>query len=52
MNQAAQSNIDVTVGWTGFNPYRNSQLTNPEPWIKAGFSPELAENYLGAIKVP
>jgi multiple sugar transport system substrate-binding protein len=49
MNQAAQSNIDVTVGWTGYNAYRLSQLNNAEPWIKAGFSKELAENYLGAI---
>jgi multiple sugar transport system substrate-binding protein len=50
MNQAAQSNVDVTMGWTGYNPYRNSQLDNPDLWVKAGFSPELAENYLGAIK--
>ena len=50
MNQAAQSNVDVTMGWTGYNPYRNSQLDNVEPWIKAGFTKESAENYLGAIK--
>ena len=50
MNQAAQSNVDVTMGWTGYNPYRNSQLDNAEPWIKAGFTKESAENYLGAIK--
>lgn len=50
MNQAAQSNVDVTIGWTGYNPYRNSQLENIEPWIKAGFSKEFAKNYLGAIK--
>ncbi|MGF1623474.1 MAG: ABC transporter substrate-binding protein [Alphaproteobacteria bacterium] len=50
MNQAAQSNVDVTIGWTGYNPYRNSQLDNLDPWIEAGFSPEFAENYLGAIK--
>jgi multiple sugar transport system substrate-binding protein len=49
MNQAAQSNVDVTMGWTGYNAYRVSQLTNVEPWVKAGFSKELAENYLGAI---
>ena len=49
MNQAAQSNIDVTLGWTGYNPYRLSQLSNTDPWVKAGFSKELAENYLGAI---
>ena len=50
MNQAAQSNVDVTIGWTGYNPYRNSQLENTELWIEAGFTPEFAENYLGAIK--
>jgi multiple sugar transport system substrate-binding protein len=50
MNQAAQSNVDVTIGWTGYNPYRNSQLENLDPWVAAGFSPEFAENYLGAIK--
>jgi multiple sugar transport system substrate-binding protein len=50
LNQAAQSNVDVTIGWTGFNPYRNSQLNNVEPWVKAGFGKEAAENYLGAIK--
>ena len=50
MNQAEQSNIDVTMGWTGFNPYRNSQLEYTEAWVEAGFSQEAAENYLGAIK--
>ncbi len=50
MNQAAQSNVDVTIGWTGYNPYRNSQLDNTDNWVKAGFSQEFAENYLGAIK--
>ena len=50
MNQAAQSNVDVTMGWTGYNPYRNSQLDSTENWVKAGFSQAFAENYLGAIK--
>ncbi len=50
VNQAAQSNVDVTMGWTGYNPYRNSQLNDTSKWIDAGFSPEFAENYLGAIK--
>ena len=39
----------MTIGWTGYNAYRVSQLTNAEPWVKAGFSKEAAENYLGAI---
>ncbi len=50
MNQAAQSNVDVTMGWTGYNPYRNSQLDSTDNWVKAGFSKAFAENYLGAIK--
>ena len=37
-NQAAQSNIDVTMGWTGYNPYRISQFENVDPWVQAGFS--------------
>jgi multiple sugar transport system substrate-binding protein len=49
MNQAAQSNIDVTIGWTGYNAYRISQLKDTTPWVAAGFSKEAAENYLGAI---
>ncbi len=50
MNQAAQSNVDVTMGWTGYNPYRNSQLDDTAAWVEAGFSEESAQNYLGAIK--
>ncbi|MCY4179107.1 MAG: extracellular solute-binding protein [Litoreibacter sp.] len=50
MNQAAQSNVDVTMGWTGYNPYRNSQLEDTALWVEAGFSQESAENYLSAIK--
>lgn len=50
MNQAEQSNVDVTMGWTGYNPYRNSQLNSYDNWLAAGFSQEFAENYLGAIK--
>lgn len=49
MNQAAQSNVDVTLGWTGYNAYRTSQLTSIDGWVKAGFSPEAAKNYLDAI---
>ncbi|MGH6919304.1 MAG: ABC transporter substrate-binding protein [Geminicoccaceae bacterium] len=49
MNEPEQSNVDVTIGWTGYNPYRISQVENLEPWVKAGFSQEFAQNYLGAI---
>ncbi len=51
MGQPAQSNIDVTLGETGFNPYRFSQFEKVDPWIKAGMSPEAANSYLGAIGV-
>lgn len=50
MNQAEQSNVDVTMGWTGYNPYRNSQLDDTSLWVEAGFSEAFAANYLGAIK--
>ncbi|MFM8745533.1 MAG: ABC transporter substrate-binding protein [Aestuariivirga sp.] len=49
MNQPAQSNVDVTIGSTGYNPYRLSQLASTDLWVKAGMPKELAENYLGAI---
>jgi multiple sugar transport system substrate-binding protein len=50
MSQPAQSNVDVTLGKTGFNPYRTSQFLNRELWVKAGMSPAAAANYLGAIE--
>jgi multiple sugar transport system substrate-binding protein len=50
MSQPAQSGEDVTLGKTGYNPYRFSQLENQDAWIKAGFSADAAANYLGAIK--
>lgn len=49
MNQSAQSSVDVTIGETGYNPYRLSQLASTDLWVKAGMPQELAENYLGAI---
>jgi len=50
MAQPAQANVDVTIGRTGFNPYRISQLDNLQPWLDVGMSQAAAENYLGAIK--
>ena len=44
------SGQDVTLGKTGYNPYRTSQFTNQAPWLAAGLSQAAAENYLGAIK--
>ena len=49
MNQAAQSGVDVTIGATGYNPYRTSQLASTDLWVEAGMPQELADNYLGAI---
>ncbi|MEP0943880.1 MAG: extracellular solute-binding protein [Rhizobiaceae bacterium] len=49
MNQAAQSSVDVTIGATGYNPYRLSQLASPDLFVKAGMPQALAENYIGAI---
>src|SRR5262249_32562759 len=50
MSQPAQANVDVTIGATGFNPYRISQFTDKQPWLDAGFSEAAADNYLGAIQ--
>jgi multiple sugar transport system substrate-binding protein len=40
----------VTVGATGYNPYRTSQFLNRQAWVEAGMSPDAATNYLGAIE--
>lgn len=50
MSQPEQSNADVTVGITGFNPYRLSQFADTKLWEEAGMSKEAAEDYLGAIQ--
>jgi multiple sugar transport system substrate-binding protein len=50
MAQPAQANVDVTIGKTGFNPYRTSQFLNRDQWVKSGFSPAAASDYLGAIE--
>jgi len=50
MSQPAQANVDVTIGRTGFNPYRISQFENIDLWVKAGMSEAAAKNYLGAIE--
>jgi len=49
MTQPAQSNADVTVGGTGFNPYRMSQLGYSDLWKNAGMTEDEAKVYLGAI---
>ncbi|MEM6280664.1 MAG: extracellular solute-binding protein [Chloroflexota bacterium] len=49
MAQPAQANVDVTIGATGFNPYRTSQFEGTDTWVEAGFSEEGANEYLSAI---
>ncbi len=50
MSAPAQSDVDVTLGKTGFNPYRQSQFDNMAPWLAAGFSQAGAQDYINAIK--
>ncbi len=50
MSQSAQSSVDVTIGKTGFNPYRTSHFNNMGPWTASGMSEQAANDYLGAIK--
>jgi multiple sugar transport system substrate-binding protein len=50
MSAPAQSGVDVTLGKTGYNPYRTSQFSNTAPWLAAGLSQAATDNYLGAIK--
>ncbi len=50
MAQPAQANVDVTIGATGFNPYRISQFEDNTAWLAGGFSEESAAVYLGAIE--
>jgi multiple sugar transport system substrate-binding protein len=50
MSQPAQANADVTIGITGFNPYRTSQFESIDLWVKAGMSEAAARNYLAAIE--
>lgn len=46
----AQSSVDVTIGKTGFNPYRLVHFLNRDTWVKSGMSPAAATNYLDAIE--
>ena len=40
----------MTLGKTGFNPYRTSHFSSTAAWIKAGLSEAAAKNYLDAIQ--
>jgi multiple sugar transport system substrate-binding protein len=50
MSQPEQANVDVTIGETGFNPYRTSQFEDLDVWLEGGFSEQAARNYLTAIE--
>ena len=50
MSAPAQSSVDVTLGKTGFNPYRTSHFEDRAPWTAVGMSPAAQDQYLGAIK--
>jgi multiple sugar transport system substrate-binding protein len=50
MSAPAQSSIDVTLGKTGYNPFRMSEFTDTQTWIDSGMSPTAVTNYLGAIQ--
>jgi multiple sugar transport system substrate-binding protein len=50
VSQPAQSNVDVTIGATGFNPYRTSQFESLDAWTEHGFTEDAAKVYLGAIE--
>lgn len=49
VSQPAQSNVDVTIGATGFNPYRTTHMTYNDVWKDAGMSKFAGDLYLGAI---
>jgi multiple sugar transport system substrate-binding protein len=49
VTQPLQSNEDVTIGATGMNPYRTSQLVNQQSWLKQGMSENTLRFYLGSI---
>ncbi len=49
ISQPVRSNLDVTNGQSGLNPYRISQFSDSENWITAGMTSEEASTYLGAI---
>lgn len=50
ISQPAQSNVDVTIGASGYNPYRLSQFASTTPWVANGFSEAAATNYLSGIE--
>ena len=49
MSQPAQSDVDVTIGASGFNPYRTSHMAYGDVWKRSGMSKVAGDSYLGAI---
>lgn len=49
MSQPAQSRRDVTIGITGFNPYRRTHF-GLDVWLQSGMTRPMAESYIGAIR--
>lgn len=49
VSQPVRSNLDVTNGNSGLNPYRLSQFADSEQWLKAGMTDPEASTYLGGI---
>jgi multiple sugar transport system substrate-binding protein len=49
ISQPVRSNLDVTNGQSGLNPYRISQFSDSENWLTAGMTSEEARTYLGGI---
>ena len=43
MSAPAQSSVDVTLGKTGYNPYRTSHFSDLAPWQAAGLSEAAAD---------
>lgn len=50
MSSPTVSGKDVTIGATGFNPYRLSHFKRINIWTAGGFSQAGAKNYLSAIE--
>lgn len=49
ISQSVRSNLDVTKGDSGLNPYRLSQFADDQQWLKAGMTAPEASTYLGGI---
>ena len=50
LSKPENSNEDVTIGITGFNPYRTSHFASTDLYVKGGMNKTDADLYLKAIK--